>query len=210
MSPKAIDAADVGPYLAISRESGAGGSRIAGLVGEMIGWTVLDRELLGWLAERYCTSPAVPGFVMENCNNWTTEIFSDWIGPDSVAQMQYMRHLSRVILMAARAGKVIFVGRGAQFVLPQPSGLSIRLIASFAYRVQQIVERRNLSFDEARDYVEKRDASRKAFTRKYFHQNAADPHLFDLVVNVEKIGPEHTARLIADALASCLDVHRSP
>ena len=35
-------AAAIGPYLTISREAGAGGSRIAQLVGEAIRWEVLD------------------------------------------------------------------------------------------------------------------------------------------------------------------------
>jgi len=46
--------------------------------------------------------------------------------------------------------------------------------------------------------------------REYFHHDVPDPHLFDLVVNVEKLGPERTSHLIADAVASYFDVHRSP
>jgi len=201
--------ANVGPYLAISREAGTGGSRIARLVGEMIGWEVLDRELLEGMAERYLTSPVLE-LAEENNNHWIPDIFGHWIYPGSVAQTQYMLRLRRVILMAARAGRVIYVGRGAQLVLPHQRGLSVRLIASLGYRVQQIVERRHLSYDEARDYVEKTDARRQEYTRQNFHRDIADPHLFDMMVNVERIGPQCTAHLIAGALASCFGVHRSP
>jgi cytidylate kinase len=129
------------------------------------------------------------------------------VDPASVSQMQYVCRLSRVILMAARTGKVIFVGRGAQFVLPNDRGLSVRIIAPQNYRVRQIMERRRLSFEEARDYVVKTDAGRQECARQYFHHDIADPHLFDLVVNVAKVGPRRAAQLIADALASCFDVH---
>ena len=201
--------ASIGPYLTISRESGSGGSRIARLVGEMIGWEVLDRELLECLAERYRTSPAVLELVQQNYNNWITDIFGKWIDPDSVAQTQYTLHLSRVILMAARARGVIYVGRGAQLLLPHQRGLSVRLIASLGYRVQRVAERRHLSFDEARDYVEKTDARRQKFTRQCFHRDIADPHLFDMMINVERIGPQRTAQLIAGALASCFGARPS-
>jgi hypothetical protein len=201
--------ANVGPYLAISRESGAGGGQIARLVGEMTGWEVLDRELLDCLAERYRTSPAVLNLVDETTTNWISEIFDNGIRPDLAPQTEYMFHLSRVILMAAQAGKVIYVGRGAHFLLPHQRGLIVRLVASLGYRVQQIVERRHLSFDEARDYVEKTDAGRQDFARRYFHHDIADPCLYDLTVNVERIGPQRTAQLIVDALASCFDVRRS-
>ena len=68
-------AAGIGPYLTISREAGAGGSQIARLVGEAIGWEVLDRKLLECVAERYHTSPAVLKLVDETTTNWIIEIF---------------------------------------------------------------------------------------------------------------------------------------
>ena len=203
-------AAGIGPYLTISREAGAGGGRIARLVGKAIGWEVLDRELLECVAERYHTSPAVLELVDETTTNWLAEMFGNWFDSGSVSQMQYVCRLSRVILMAARAGKVIYVGRGAQFVLPHEHGLSVRIVAPQKYRVQQIMERRHLSFEEALDYVVKTDAGRRDFVRQYFHHDVPLPHLFDLVVNVEKLGPERAAHLIADAVASYFDAARSP
>jgi cytidylate kinase len=62
---------------------------------------------------------------------------------------------------------------------------------------------------EAR-YEDATEAGRQDFVRQYFHHDVPDLPLFDLVVNVEKLGPERTAHLIADAVASCFDVHRSP
>jgi hypothetical protein len=209
-APSTGKLAGVGPYLTISREAGAGGGRIARLVGEAIGWEVLDRKLLECVAERYDTSPAVLELVDETTTNWITEMFGNLLDPASVSQMQYVCRLSRVILMAARAGKVIYVGRGAQFVLPHERGLSVRIVAPQKYRVHQIMERRHLSFEEALDYVVKTDAGRQDFVRQYFHHDVPDPHLFDLVVNVEKVGPERAAHLIAEALALCFDAHRSP
>ena len=191
--------AGIGPYLTISREAGAGGSRIARLVGEAIGWEVLDRKLLECVAERYHTSPAVLELVDETTTSWITEMFGNWLDPATVSQMQYVCRLSRVILMAARAGKVVFVGRGAQFILPRERGLRVRIVAPQKYRVQQIMERRHLSFEEAREYVVKTDADRQECARQYYHHDITDPHLFDLVVNVEKLGPQRTAHLIADA-----------
>jgi len=200
---------EIGPFLAISRESGTGGGQIARLVGKMTGWADFDRELLECVAERYRTSPAILKLVDESTTDGISEIFDNGILPDCVAQTEYLLHLSRVILMAAQAGKAIYVGRGAQFLLPHRRGLIVRLVASPGYRVQQIVERRHLNYDKARDYVEKTDAGRQESARQYFHRDIADPHLYDLMINVERIGPQRTAQLIADALASCFDARRS-
>jgi cytidylate kinase len=40
-----------GPFIAISRQSGADGTQIARLVGEELGWDVLDKEILDFMAE---------------------------------------------------------------------------------------------------------------------------------------------------------------
>ena len=201
--------ASIGPHLTISREAGAGGGQIAQLVGAAIGWEVFDRRLLECVAERYHTSPAVLELVNETTTNWIAEIFGNWLDPTSVSQMQYVCRLSRVILMTARAGNAIYVGRGAQYVLPRDRGLSVRIIAPLKYRIQQIMERRNASFEEAREYVVKTDADRQEFVRQYFHHDVSDPHLFDLVINVEKIGQERAAHLISETLVAWFAAQRS-
>ena len=202
--------ASLGPYLTISREAGAGGGRIGQIVGEAIGWDVFDRRLLECVAERYHTSPTVLELVDETTANWITEIFGNWLDRTSVTQMQYVCRLSRVVLMTARMGKAIYVGRGAQYVLPRDGGLSVRIIAPLKYRIQQIMECRHLSFEEAREYVVKTDADRQEFVRQYFHHDVSDPHLFDLVINVEKIGHQRAADLICETLVSCFAAQRSP
>jgi hypothetical protein len=64
------------------------------------------------------------------------------------------------------------------------------------------MERRHLSFEEARDCVEGTDAGRRNFVQQYVHHDLADSHLFDLVVNADKPGPERGASLIAEALTA--------
>ena len=72
-----------------------------------------------------------------------------------------------------------------------------------AYRVQQIMERRNVSCDAAHDYLEMTDTGRRDFARNYSHRDTSDSRLFDLVLNVEKLGKEGAAHLIVDGLSSC-------
>ncbi len=112
-------AASIGPYVAISREAGAGGSQTARLLGEILGWNVFDRELIECMAETYHTSPAVLELVDEKTTNSITEFFQSLVDPGSLSQSQYVSRASRMIFMAAHTGKVIFVGRGAGFILPR-------------------------------------------------------------------------------------------
>ena len=209
LAPAGDTTASIGPYVAISREAGAGGGQTARLLGEALGWNVLDRELIECLAEKYHISPAMLELVDEKTTNWITEFFNNLVDPHSISQWQYVSRVTRMILMAAHTGKVIFVGRGAGFILPRKCGLYVRLIADLKYRVEQIMQRRHLTFKEAQDYVTRTDADRRALAKQYFHRDASDPHAYDMVINVERFGPQLAARQIADAVASCLHVKLS-
>ncbi len=64
------------------------------------------------------------------------------------------------------------------------------------------MEAQKLDEQKARRFMELTDDGRLAFAQNYFHRATTDPHFFDLVINVEKLGPQPTAHLIAEALKS--------
>jgi cytidylate kinase len=195
----------LGPYVTISRESGVGGGYIARLVGENLGWEVLDKKLLDCMAKRYHLSPDMMELVDETTSNWIVETFGNWFDPNFITQQKYVICLSRIILMAANRGKAVFVGRGAQFLLPSDRGIAVRIIASEKYRVERTMQGRGLKFEEAKKYVAKTDRGRRSFIRRYFHHDVADAHSFDLVINVEKFGPHAAAVRIVEAFRAWFD-----
>ncbi len=50
--------------------------------------------------------------------------------------------------------------------------------------------------------MENSDRQREAFVKEHFRRQAADPHMYDLVINVEKLAPEEAADLIVEAARS--------
>lgn len=193
-------AARIGPYVTISREAGACGSRIAELAGEELGWEVLDKALLDHVAHRCNVSRSLVELVDETPSNWAHDILGPWIDRQVVPHEKYIRHMARIALAAARRGNVIFVGRGVQFLLPRGSGLAVRIVAPEKYRVAQLVERHGFTDAEARRYLKEADEGRREFVLRYFHRDIHDPHLYDLVVNAEALGPAGAAALIVAAV----------
>jgi cytidylate kinase len=100
----------------------------------------------------------------------------------------------------AKQGNAVIVGRGARFVLPQSSSFSVRIVASFDYRVQQVILAQGLSLADAQHYVEQSDRDRNVFLKKYFHQDVSDPLLHDLTVNVEQFGEDEALEVIETGL----------
>jgi cytidylate kinase len=121
--------------------------------------------------------------------------------PSLIPHQKYVVRLGRVVLAAAHRGKVILVGRGAQFLLPAEKGLAVRVIAPLAYRVRHIMQDTGQTAEQARTWVENADQERCDFVRRYFRRDVADPHLYDLVINVDRLGPAGAAETIVAALS---------
>ena len=117
-SPKQL----IHPYIAISRESGVDAGEIATLVAKKFGWKVFDRELLDYMAEHYNWSRVALDYVDERTASWFHETFGKWLDQQMVTQAEYVSRLGKIVLLAAQHESNVFVGRGAQFILPRDRG----------------------------------------------------------------------------------------
>jgi cytidylate kinase len=189
----------LGDFITISREAGACGGEIANEVGRKLGWEVLDKNLLDQVAEQFRLSRPMLELVDETVANWVYNTFGNWLDRNIVSHEKYVSHLACVVLTAAERGNVVFVGRGAQFLLPRDQGLAVRIIAPEPFRVDQIMRRHGLGRQEARRFVREAEGGRREFVRRFFHHDIDDPHLYDLVINVARIGSTAAAEHIVDA-----------
>ena len=187
-------------YVAISREAGIDAAEIARPLGRQLGWEVLDRTLLDRVAERLHGSRTMLDVVDETQGNWVYDVLGAWIDGQIVTHEKYVACLTRVVRAAGRRGKAVFVGRGAQFLLPRDRGLAVRLVASERFRIERIMKSCALNEAQARRWMLKTDRDRHEFVSRYFHHDTTDPHLYDLVLNVESLGPVASIEQIVTAL----------
>lgn len=196
---------DMGPFITISREKGAGGSEIAAVVAKELGWDVLDRELVDVMADKYSMPHQVAELLDEKHPNWMEDLFATWLAGHDFSSSAYIHRLKRILLLAGQHGNVVIVGRGAQFVLPTERGLSVRILAPRDHRVQRIADRQGISPTEAGDFVDQQDRQHDEFVKEFLHHDSADPHVYDLVINVEKLSIKHAANLIVGMARSWLE-----
>jgi cytidylate kinase len=190
----------LGRYITLSREEGAGGSEIAELVGQMLDWQVLDANILDRISERYHLPKSMLELVDETRSDWAFDLLGPWIDPHVISHEKYVVHMGRIIVAAARHGNVVLVGRGAQFLLPRDQGLSVRIVAPEKYRVEVLMQRLGVDRARAKHEMHVIDQGRRDFVLRYFRHDVADPHLYDLVLNVADFGPQAAAELIVDAV----------
>lgn len=178
---------DVHPYVAISREAGAGGGEVGCAVAERLGCECLDNELLTHMAERYGLPEGLLHLVDETTSGWLYDTVRLWLDRRAITQDEYVMHLGQLVILAARQESAVFIGRGAQFFLPRERGFAVRIIAPYEQRITRLMERRKIGREEAAAYMRETDQGRRAFVRRHFDEDVADPRLYDVVVNLEQL-----------------------
>lgn len=80
--------------------------------------------------------------------------------------------------------------------------LHVRLVAPLEMRIRRHQVRAGLDATEAREQVLARDRASAEFVKRYFDVDAADPGLYDLVINTGKLPLDAAADMIVMALAA--------
>ena len=176
--------------ITISRQAGAGGSEIARVLAQKTKMDLMAGQIIQHVAE----SSKMSTKVVETLDEKAMTTMESWINSMFVSRhlwpSDYLKHLTRVIGTIGKHGNAIIVGRGAGYILPPETTFRIKIIAPLEYRIESMMRIRGLSRGDAQKYIDKRDADRIAFVRKYFQTDAMDPTNYDLVINTEKVGIE--------------------
>jgi len=193
--------------ITISRQAGAGGSEIARILAKK---TNMDL-MAGQIIQRVAESSKMSTKVVETLDEKAVTTMESWINSMFVSRhlwpSDYLKHLTMVMGTIGKHGNAIVVGRGAGYILPPETTFRVKIIAPLEYRIETMMQIRNLSHAEAQKYIEKRDADRIAFVRKYFQTDAMDPTSYDLVINTEKVGIEGAVDTILIAFGDWTQVY---
>jgi len=191
------------PIVTFSREPGSGGRIVAQQLAAKLNMEVFHQEVLHEMAKRAEISKQMLATMDEK----GLSILEDWISslvydrhmwPD-----EYLQHLMHVIGTIGKHGRAVVVGRGANFILPPEQRFRVRIIAPRRMRIQNVARDFTLTEEEAKRRVIKTESDRKAFVRKYFNADIADPNNYDLIINTETLSVDDATRVVAAAL-ECL------
>ena len=189
--------ARISDCISFSREIGVGALEIVDILAEKRGFTVVDREILNYIAETGQLQKSTIEFFDERYPGKMSEFASLLFGEKSFVMSDYMRALAGAVHALADAGPTLFVGRGTHWMLPREHVLAVRFISSKAFRVRRIAEIMGIPEDIAEKTLEDEDKRQNSFFKKNFGSASADSHEFDLVINCSYTkGPEAVAELV--------------
>lgn len=198
----------MGPFVTISRESGAGGATFARLLATRLDdaipgevpWTVFDRNLVEEMLRSEHLSPRLARFLPEDRVSEIDASIGELLGlhPSLWTLIQRTNEMMREL---ARLGHAILVGRGANFATERiTGGLHVRLVAPSLQRAQHMAKELGVTVEEAARRNARIDVARRAFVRSVFASDVERSSGYDLIVNSATVPLETAAELAAAAL----------
>jgi cytidylate kinase len=184
------------PIVTVSRLAGARGTELGRLVAERMGFRLWDQELVQQVAGGHGSIEQMARVVDEHNHNAIEELLSSILLGDAFTGEGYVWRLRALLVALARKGSAVVVGRGAQFVVAHGTALRIRVVAPLDARVQTLMTQRKLGERAARAEMERLDRERLAFVKHQYHADAADPAMYDLVVNSSSLTLERAADIV--------------
>jgi len=177
--------------ITVSREYGAGGGEVASRLSKVLGWELLDHELL----HRAAQLEHLPDSELETLDEQAVSL------PDRFRRHppheRYIHGLSEAARQATRQGNVILVGRGSRYLVGEPpEAFHLRLVAPREWRVRRMAAIDHLPLEQAAARCSLVDQTRERFTKYFFGQAASQPWQFDLVVNTGRVPLDEVVTLV--------------
>lgn len=195
------------PFVTVSREAGAGGRSLAEALlaafarrrrPELAGWQWADKAVCDRLAGDPRLKVSLEALLDERFRGRLEDaLTSALVG--TAPQFAVYRSVFRTERALASVGRVILVGRGGVLAARGlPGGVHVRLVGAREARVERVAARNGWTRAAAGRWVDEQDRARAALLKEYFRASIADPGLYDVTFNTDRVSPDAAAEAVAE------------
>jgi len=194
--------------VSLGREFGAGGRSVGKKLAERLEIAYYDKELIVEAAKEFGfapelfeksdeTSSSVSGNVLQWMSDWMDGLYSrNFLSQDSLFEMQ-----SATIRKIASERSCVILGRCSDYVLrDNPNCVSVFLHSTEDDRAQRIIERSEMTKEEALKLMGVEDKRRASYYNFYSNKTWGMASTYHLSVNVASLGDEGVVDFIIDFL----------
>ncbi len=199
------------PFITISRECCAGGSRLAELLSAKLDpvhpWRIFGGNVINQMLQTHHLPEQLARFLPEDTVPEVNATIGEIVGlhPNLWDLVQKAKVTMQQL---AIQGRVILVGRGANFATTHaPGGIHVRLVAPQAYRAAYFSKRFGVSGEMALIHNTRCDAARRRYVRAHFAADIADSSAYDLVINTAQVPLIEAAELVAAHVNAKMHMH---
>lgn len=185
-------------FVCISRQVGTHGEEVAERVGGALEWPVFGRQVLEAMAGDDEQRRRVYASMDERELSWWEETLRSLMEGDFVRNDYYHRLCETLLSLAGQANSV-FLGRGADLILPRDRGFRVRLVAPEADRVRSFAATLGLPPRKAESEMERIEQERARFFQRHFGVDPDDPMRYDITINLARFSLDQAAEMILQA-----------
>lgn len=166
--------------ICISRYSYSYGKELAEKLAAALGYECLAREDI----TNRATACGIPVGKLE-----TAILKRQFITEElEIETQRFKAFITAELCERARHGGIVYHGRVGHMVMVGVSHiLRVRVCANEEDRIQRVIERMNLKYKQAKDYITQVDEDRCSYARFFYNVNCNDPSLFDVIVNTSHL-----------------------
>ena len=190
----------------VGRQLGSGGHDIGRMLALDFQAKYYDRELLNLAAKEsgfsekfFEQNDEKKGFLKGLFNMQTSHVSGGSMYKTNFSQESLFQFQSDAIQKAAKEGSCVFVGRCADYILRDfPNTVNIFITASMKYRIQQIMNKQHMEYEEARKFIESKESKRAAYYNYYTGKKWGAAESYDLCIDSSILGFVETEKIIAE------------
>jgi len=194
--------------ITINREVGSGGRTVGRKLAEKLGVKYCDKAVIEGLTQKFGLTPERIEDIKAQKNSWWNDITNYYNTLVNSADMpmdaetkldnnSMFETEKRILQELATQSSCVVAGRTGFMVFRNwPNHLNIFIQASLEHRVQRVMRRQNVSEKEARDIIERIDASRETYIRKYEDTSRYDTRNYQLVISMDDLSEDDAVDVI--------------
>ena len=196
--------------ITINREVGSGGRTVGRKLAETLGVKYCDKAVIDGLTKKFGLTPERIEEIKAQKKSWWNDINNYYqtlvnstsqpmeaeVKLDNATMFETEKRIQQEL---AEQTSCVIAGRTGFMVFREwPNHLSVFIQASMDYRIKRIMDRQNVSMDEARSIITKIDATREAYIKKYEATSRYDTRNYQLVISMDGLTEDDAAQIILD------------
>ena len=196
--------------ITINREVGSGGRTVGRKLAETLGVKYCDKAVIDGLTKKFGLTPERIEEIKAQKKSWWNDINNYYqtlvnstsqpmeaeVKLDNATMFETEKRIQQEL---AEQTSCVIAGRTGFMVFREwPNHLNVFIQASMDYRIKRIMDRQNVSMDEARDIIAKIDATREAYIKKYEDTSRYDTRNYQLVISMDGLTEDDAAQIILD------------
>ena len=196
--------------ITINREVGTGGRTVGRKLAEKLCVKYCDKAVIDGLTQKFGLTPERIEEIKAQKKSWWNDIntYYQTLVNSASQPMEAEAKLDnatmfetekRILQELAAQSSCVVAGRAGFMVFREwPNHLNIFIQASMEHRIQRVMQRQNVSEQEARDIIAKMDSTRESYIKKYEDTSRYDTRNYDLVISMDDLSEDDAAEVIMD------------